>query len=42
MVARQVPEVRALITRLDGEHAKGESAVRVLHHLLLAWHWIDD
>ena len=41
-VARRVPEVAALIARLDGEHARGESAVRELQHLLLAWHWIGD
>jgi hemerythrin-like domain-containing protein len=41
-VAHRVPEVRELIARLDGEHAKGESAVRALQHLLMAWHWIGD
>lgn len=41
-VARLVPEVRELIARLDREHEKGESAVRTLQHLLMAWVWIGD
>jgi len=41
-VARLVPEVRELIARLDREHARGESAIRELQHLLMAWHWIGD
>ncbi len=41
-VARLVPEVRELIAQLDKEHARGESAIRELQHLLMAWHWIGD
>jgi hemerythrin-like domain-containing protein len=41
-VARLVPEATGLITRLDKDHEKGESAVRELNHLLQAWELIGD
>jgi hemerythrin-like domain-containing protein len=41
-VARRVPETLELIARLDQEHAKGESAVRELQHLLLAWELLGE
>ncbi|MEI8031399.1 MAG: hemerythrin domain-containing protein [Comamonadaceae bacterium] len=41
-VARLVPETLELITRLDKDHANGESAVRELQHLLLAWELLGD
>lgn len=36
-VARAAPQTRLVIERLELEHARGESAVRQLQHLLLAW-----
>jgi hemerythrin-like domain-containing protein len=41
-VARLAPETQALIARLDMDHVKGESAVRELQHLLLAWELLGD
>jgi hemerythrin-like domain-containing protein len=41
-VARLVPETLELIARLDQDHANGESAVRELQHLLLAWELLGD
>jgi hemerythrin-like domain-containing protein len=41
-VARLAPETQALIERLDSDHLKGESAVRELQHLLLAWELVGD
>jgi hemerythrin-like domain-containing protein len=41
-VARLAPQTRALIEQLDQDHASGESAVRELQHLLLAWELIGD
>lgn len=41
-VARLAPETRVLIERLDLEHVKGESAVRELQHLLLAWELVGE
>jgi len=41
-VARLAPETKVVIARLDQDHAKGESAVRELQHLLLAWELIGD
>jgi hemerythrin-like domain-containing protein len=41
-VARLAPETAAVIARLEEEHVKGESAVRELQHLLLAWELIGD
>jgi hemerythrin-like domain-containing protein len=41
-VARLVPETLELIARLDKDHANGESAVRELQHLLLAWELLGD
>ncbi|MFZ4479061.1 MAG: hemerythrin domain-containing protein [Rhodoferax sp.] len=39
-VARLAPQTVAVIARLDQDHAKGESAVRELQHLLLGWELI--
>ncbi len=41
-VARLVPQTLELIARLDKDHANGESAVRELQHLLLAWELLGD
>jgi hemerythrin-like domain-containing protein len=41
-VARLAPETREVIERLDSDHVKGESAVRELQHLLLAWELLGD
>jgi len=41
-VARLAPETKNAIARLDQDHATGESAVRELQHLLLAWELIGD
>ena len=41
-VARLVPETLELIARLEQDHEQGESAVRELQHLLLAWELVGD
>lgn len=41
-VARLVPETRETIARLDNDHANGESGVRELQHLLLAWELVGE
>lgn len=41
-VARLAPEAREVIDRLEQDHEKGESAVRELQHLLLAWELLGD
>jgi len=41
-VARLVPETREIIARLDNDHANGESGVRELQHLLLAWELLGE
>lgn len=41
-VAERVPEVADLVARLDKEHARGESTVRELQHLLLAWELLGE
>jgi hemerythrin-like domain-containing protein len=41
-VARLAPETRETIDRLEKDHQHGESAVRELQHLLLAWELIGD
>lgn len=41
-VARLVPETRDLIARLEKDHDKGESNVRALQHLLMAWELIGE
>ncbi len=41
-VARLAPETREVIARLEKDHARGESAVRELQHLLLAWELVGD
>ena len=41
-VALLAPETAELIARLDQDHLKGESAVRELQHLLLAWELVGD
>ncbi len=42
MVERHAPETAELIHRLEKEHSSGESAVRELQHLLLAWELIGE
>lgn len=41
-VARLAPETRQVIARLEKDHASGESAVRELQHLLLAWELVGE
>jgi hemerythrin-like domain-containing protein len=41
-VAERVPETRELIAQLDREHELGESNVRELQHLLLAWELLGE
>ena len=41
-VARLAPETREAIEKLEKDHQHGESAVRELQHLLLAWELIGD
>lgn len=41
-VARLAPETMTVIVQLEKDHASGESAVRELQHLLLAWELVGD
>jgi len=41
-VAKRSPHCAEIIRQLEDEHAKGESAVRELQHLLLAWEILGD
>jgi hemerythrin-like domain-containing protein len=41
-VMARAPEVADAIIRLNKDHAKGESAVRELQHLLLSWELLGD
>lgn len=41
-VARLAPETAEAIDRLENDHVKGESAVRELQHLLLAWELVGE
>lgn len=41
-VARLAPETSDVIAKLEKDHAYGESAVRELQHLLLAWELLGD
>lgn len=41
-VAQAAPETIDVIEQLEKDHVKGESAVRELQHLLLAWELIGD
>ncbi|MBK6594867.1 MAG: hemerythrin domain-containing protein [Burkholderiales bacterium] len=41
-VARLAPETVEAIARLEKDHQHGESAVRELQHLLLAWELVGD
>lgn len=41
-VARLAPEVMSTIVQLEKDHAAGESAVRELQHLLLAWELVGE
>jgi hemerythrin-like domain-containing protein len=41
-VARLAPETREAIARLEADHASGESAVRELQHLLVAWEMMGE
>lgn len=42
LVEQRAPETCELIDRLEQEHARGESSVRELQHLLLAWELIGE
>jgi hemerythrin-like domain-containing protein len=42
LLARAVPELAPVIGRLEEDHARGESRVRELQHLLLAWELIGE
>lgn len=41
-VARLAPEVQATVAQLETDHQRGETAVRELQHLLLAWELIGE
>ena len=41
-VARLVPETQPTIAQLESDHQRGESAVRDLQHLLLAWELVGE
>ncbi len=41
-VARLAPQVRELIEKLEHDHAQGETSVRALQHLLMAWELIGE
>ena len=41
-VASLAPETRDTVAQLEKDHAKGESAVRELQHLLLAWELVGE
>ncbi|ABD67984.1 Hemerythrin HHE cation binding protein [Rhodoferax ferrireducens T118] len=41
-VVRLAPETAQAIEQLDKDHTRGESAVRELQHLLLAWELVGD
>ena len=41
-VARQAPQVQELIEKLEHDHAQGETSVRALQHLLMAWELIGE
>ena len=41
-VARLVPETWQTIAQLESDHQRGESAVRDLQHLLLAWELVGE
>lgn len=41
-VARLAPDTLDVIARLEKDHAQGESAVRELQHLLLAWELVGE
>jgi hemerythrin-like domain-containing protein len=41
-VAKASPQVREVLERLEKDHAHGESAVRELQHLLLAWELVGE
>ncbi len=41
-VARLAPETAEIIAQLDKDHERGESKVRELQHLLMAWELLGD
>ena len=41
-IARVAPELMGVIERLESDHVSGESRVRELQHLLLAWELLGD
>lgn len=41
-VARHSPQVMTVVEQLERDHMKGETAVRELQHLLLAWELMGD
>lgn len=41
-VARLAPETMEVIVQLEKDHSQGESAVRELQHLLLAWELVGE
>jgi hemerythrin-like domain-containing protein len=41
-IARVAPELMPVIQRLENDHVSGESRVRELQHLLLAWELLGD
>ncbi len=41
-IARSLPELMPVIRRLEADHLQGESRVRELQHLLLAWELLGE
>jgi hemerythrin-like domain-containing protein len=42
MLRARVPNAAAVLDRLDADHGRGESAIRELEHLLLAWEQLGE
>ncbi len=42
LIARQAPELRPVIDRLEKDHENGERRVREMQHLLTAWEVLGD
>lgn len=42
LLRERAPEARAVLDRLDHDHARGEQSIRELQHLLLGWEMLCD
>jgi hemerythrin-like domain-containing protein len=42
LVARSNPQIKEIVERLEGEHQSGQTSVRELQHLLVAWELVGD